>query len=157
MRLLSAARLEDHRLVFHKQGRDGSGKCAVVPTRGQRVIGVVYELSREALLRLDQIEGRGYRRVRVPVVTWFDDQVREAWTYCARKVATHTELTPARWYLDLVLAGARYHALPDDYIAELRETRSCDDAHWLRNRYARSLPKRRLRRSGIRGIVKPIT
>jgi len=154
---LSVAQLDGYRLVFHKQGRDGSGKCGVVPTRGQRVIGVVYELSREALLRLDRIEGRGYRRVRVQVVTWPAGSVRDAWTYRARKVATNAELSPACWYLDLVLAGARYHDLPDDYVAQLRATMGCDDAHWLRNRYARSLPDRRLRRSGIRGIVKSIT
>lgn len=157
VRLLSVAQLDEHALVFHKQGRDGSGKCDIVRAPGDRVFGALYELSREALLQLDRIEGRGYQRELVRVVTWPAGAIHDAWTYRARPVARNLGLQPAGWYSDLVLAGARYHELPQDYIARLAEVPARLDTHWLRNRYARSLPERRLRRSRIRGIVKSVT
>jgi hypothetical protein len=157
VRLLSSAQLDDYRLDFRKQGRDGSGKCDIGPARGQRVLGALYEISRDALLQLDRIEGRGYRRVRVTVVEWPAGRVCDAWTYRARSVASDASLQPMAWYRDLVLAGARYHQLPDDYTAGLAEIRTRADTHFLRNRYASSLPERRLRRTGIRGIVNSVT
>jgi gamma-glutamylcyclotransferase len=34
---------------------------------------------------------------------------------------------PYNWYHELVVAGAEQHALPDSYIAKLREERSVND------------------------------
>jgi len=157
VRLLSSAHLGDYRLVFHKQGRDGSGKCDIVPARGARVLGALYEISRDALLKLDRIEGRGYRRVRVRVAAGPAGTEHDAWTYRARPVARVAGAQPMTWYRDLVLAGAQYHQLPKEYIAELANIAARRDTHFLRNRYARSLPQRRLRRTGIRGIVTSVT
>ena len=63
--VVETAILVEYALAFNKRGRDGSGKCNVIPHAGRRVPGVVYRLDATALSRLDRIEGSGYRRVQV--------------------------------------------------------------------------------------------
>ena len=157
VRVVSIARLADHRLAFHKRGRDGSGKCDIVRAPGFSVLGIVYQLARHAMLQLDRIEGRGYRRLRLPVAMLPGDRLLYAWTYRARQVAVDVTLVPADWYLGLVTTGARLHRLPDDYADDLASTAIFADTHWLRRRQVNALTKSRLRRTRIRGIVNSVT
>lgn len=154
---MAVARLANHRLAFHKRGRDGSGKCDIVPAPGFNVLGVVYQLTRDAILQLDRIEGRGYRRLRLPVATLPGERLLEAWTYRARPVAVDTTLSPADWYLGIVTTGARLHRLPDEYVDDIGSTAAFADTHWLRGRQVSALSKSRLRRTRIRGIVNSVT
>ncbi len=71
-RSVSVARLEKHRLRFHKRSQKGSGKCDIEFTNDAEhfVYGVVYRLLITDKQKLDAIEGLGqdYNEKTVSVV-----------------------------------------------------------------------------------------
>ena len=113
-------RLLHHALRWHKLGRDGSGKCDIVPTPAPSIVwGVLFDVSRDEKPALDAIEGLGigYFEKEVRIVT--DDGECFALTYHANPDRTDPTLRPFDWYKDHVVRGAREHGLPADYIQEL--------------------------------------
>jgi len=113
-------RLTRHALRWHKLGRDGSGKCDIVPTTTSSVVwGVLFDVSRDEKHALDAVEGLGigYFEKEVRIVT--DDGERRALTYHANPARIDAALRPFDWYKDHVVRGAREHGLPADYIREL--------------------------------------
>jgi len=118
------ARLPGYMSVFHKHGRDDSAKCDLEPLDAATTWGVVYRIDTDDLPRLDEAEGDGYRRQSVVVAT--RDDLLEAFTYRARPNCL-TDARPYDWYVDLVVAGAREHQLPDMYIAGLEQTETLED------------------------------
>lgn len=113
-------RLLHHALCWHKLGRDGSGKCDIVPTSAPSVVwGVLFDVSRDEKPALDAVEGLGigYFEKEVRIVT--DDGECLALTYHANPARTDAALRPFDWYKDYVVRGAREHALPADYILAL--------------------------------------
>lgn len=89
-------------------------------TPGARIWGVAYELPTSEAQRLDGTEGGGrgaYTRVGVTVEAR-DGRVIQSFTYHSARGAQGRK--PSRRYLGLLLAGARHHGLPPDYIEELR-------------------------------------
>jgi hypothetical protein len=86
--LVSVATLAGHRLCWHKLGRDGSGKCDVLPTGHplDRVIGVVYRMRTADKPLLDRIEGlgSGYDEEEVSLSTAAGPM--RAWTYRATDI-----------------------------------------------------------------------
>ena len=114
-RPLGRARLDGRRLCFDKRGRDGSGKANLRPHATSHVWGALYSLDPNDWPALDACE-RGYARVEVEVVTDAGERLT-AETYVAR---VHTDLPVAfDWYKALLVAGAREHDLPEDYVALL--------------------------------------
>jgi gamma-glutamylcyclotransferase (GGCT)/AIG2-like uncharacterized protein YtfP len=118
-RVLGTASLARHVLAWHKRGADGSGKCTVCRTesRSDGVWGVLWEIDAEDVPRLDAVEGPGYERVEVEVLT--ANQKMRAFTYLARPSHVDAALRPADWYRALVVAGAREHGLPASWIRAL--------------------------------------
>jgi gamma-glutamylcyclotransferase (GGCT)/AIG2-like uncharacterized protein YtfP len=116
---LGIGHLKGHALKWHKAGRDGSGKCDVEHTGhdGHVVWGVLYTLARAEKPALDTAEGLGlgYTEKCAGIIT--GDRTIEAWLYVA--TAIDPSLTPYDWYKAFVLAGAREHGLPQDYVAAL--------------------------------------
>lgn len=128
-RPLDIARLPDHSLRFHKRGwRDGSGKGDAFAASGAHVWGVLFQIDDLEKPHLDRIEGlgRGYDQTRLPALTP-DGHAHHAWLYRANPSAIDSNAVPFRWYRDLVLAGAREHGLPDDYVH--RHILSCSTCH----------------------------
>lgn len=133
VRLVGAAvvaSLPAHRLAFHKYGRDGSAKCDIQYTADQadRVVGVLFNLSAPAGPVLDKCEGlgNGYQRKQVQVQVLAPDDVPiPAMTYYATRI--DPSLKPFKWYLAHVLAGAREHGLPPDYVASIERIKAVDD------------------------------
>jgi gamma-glutamylcyclotransferase len=126
------ATADNYSLAFFKRGRDGSGKATLVPdTRvGQRVVGVVFELDGRELSQLDRFEGagKGYDRVEQFRVRAEDGAGNlEAFTYIGNEDFLDPNLKPYDWYLRLVVAGAREHALPDEYVAAIEKTQTARD------------------------------
>jgi len=123
---LGSAALDGHVLRFHKQGRDGSGKCDAMWTGrpGDVVLGALYRLEAPDVVALDGIEGvgRGYEthdvRVRVGAAEI------EAFTYRAAATFIDATLLPWDWYKALVLAGARHHRFGDDYVRAIEAVAS---------------------------------
>lgn len=122
-RVVSAAALHGHALRWHKVSRDGSAKCDAVPAAPDSVVhGVVFEIDRAEKPALDLAEGigMGYREKIVEVAT--ERGPLQAWTYQATNT-DHLAL-PYTWYRSLVVAGAKEHGLPQDYVAALEATRT---------------------------------
>lgn len=107
------ARLEGHRLVFDKRGRDGSAKANLVPETGGAVWGVVWEMATAELALLDPHEG-GYERVRLTAEA-DDGSCLEVDVYVSERRTDDPR--PFDWYLEHVLRGARAHGLPEEYVA----------------------------------------
>jgi len=128
--VVGLAVLHDHRLGFPLYSTQwGSGVAGLVRAHGERVWGVLYEVSEADLASLDEHEGwRGpqnqhnlYERevVTVELIRPDDGSVPRrvrATTYYPR-VANPSP--PSRQYLDLVLRGARHHRLPEEYLDRL--------------------------------------
>ena len=125
---VTTARLEAHRLAFHKAGADGSGKCDALATGDPAhcVFGVVFEIAAAEKEHLDRIEGLGVgyaeKRVRLAAA---DGAVLEAFLYCATRI--DAALAPFAWYQAHVLAGARQHGLPADYVRAIEAVTVIDD------------------------------
>jgi len=140
---VGVARLPRHTLRFHKRGGDGSGKCNAFRTgRDEDVVyGVVYEVDGDRLERLHQAEGPGYEFVNVNVE--MNGEVVEAVTYRARHAWIEDALAPYSWYQSFVVAGAREHGLPRDYVVSIENVFARRDPNiWrrLRNRWIRKTP-----------------
>lgn len=128
--------LDDTRLVFHKRGADGSGKCSLLACTGAQSHGVVYRIDTADKPTLDRIEGcaRGYR------VEWLLDSVLgECFFYRAEEAALDASLLPFDWYHAYVLAGAGHHGLPAAYVAAIAAvpTRVDQDVRRRAENYAR--------------------
>ena len=113
-------RLLHHTLRWHKLGRDGSGKCDIVPTDAPSVVwGVLFDVAWAEKPALDAAEGLGvgYFEKEVRIVT--EDGECIALTYYANPDRLDSTIRPLDWYKDYVVRGAREHGLPADYIREL--------------------------------------
>ncbi len=114
-RILGPARLDSWQLRCTKPGADGSGKANLIEDPKAVTWGVLYALGSDDWTRLDAFEP-GYERTEHAVLDASGRAVRAQlylWTQ------TTEELAMAGWYRDLLLAGAREHGLPDDYVAML--------------------------------------
>lgn len=137
-RVVAVGSVAGHALRWHKTGRDGSGKCDAWASGDEAdvVWGAVYEMPAGDKRALDRFEGLGehydWKTVRVRTREGGDV---EAGMYVAAPRWIAAGARPWRWYLDHVLAGARQHGLPEDYVAELERTPADDDPD--RGRHAR--------------------
>ncbi|WP_180899321.1 gamma-glutamylcyclotransferase family protein [Martelella soudanensis] len=121
-RPVGPAALEGHALAFSKIGREGSGKATIVERAASRVFGVVFTLDPRELDLLDAFEGKGkgYDRIDNCALRLLkNDATVSACTYKAPPAFCDPALIPFDWYHALVIAGARQHGLPEDYVARL--------------------------------------
>ncbi len=129
------ATLDGHRLCWRKNDRGQSGKCDIDITGepGDRVYGVIYRVTPDDRLVLDEIEchGYGYERRDIRVAAPAGDRL-EVFTYYA--IDIDHEQQPFHWYKEHVLRGALEHGFPEDYVETIRTTPSIDDhdadRHW---------------------------
>jgi len=126
--LAGTVELSDRALSFSKRSRDGSGKCTIALTDSAKsVFGAIYEMDAQEKPLLDRIEGvdAGYD------VRWEELRVNgiqsRVFVYVAANNYVNEHLIPYRWYKDLVLAGARYHRFPVEYIDMLEAVAAAED------------------------------
>ncbi len=126
-RALGVAELHGHELKWHKRSKDGSGKCDVVPAKDEKriVYGVLFEIAENEKSELDKAEGlgNGYEQKQVQVV--FEGKPRAATLYAATNTASL--LKPYTWYKAFVVAGAKEHELPNEYIRQLEAVEATQD------------------------------
>jgi hypothetical protein len=124
--VIGVSELRFHTLRFNKRSsNDGTAKanafCTDVAT--DRVEGVVYQIDEAELTELDRIEGHGagYERqmMSFDVVTEGQPARCEAWIYIAMPDHIDEALTPATWYIQHVIDGAREHGLSPKLIGWL--------------------------------------
>ena len=138
-RLIAPAFLERFTLRWHKRSKDGSGKCSIEETgRSKDIVwGVLYALNSADKLKLDEFEGlgKGYGERRVTVFS--HGKNLSALAYYATSVDPGVQ--PYSWYRELVVAGAREHFLPADYIRSLEAIAAIEDPDKERATQARSM------------------
>jgi len=120
---LGYAKLMDKKLVFNKISSDGSGKTNIVDAKNGVVLGVLFEIDEEEIVKLDDIE-KGYEKQDITVLG-NDDKPLRAFTY----VSTQTKdgLKPYDWYLNFLIEGADENELPKGYVDSLRMFESVPD------------------------------
>ena len=133
----ASALLTGYHLLFNKQSTDGSGKANVETSEGSHVWGVLYTIPDEDLQKLDDGE-LGYHRAPLPVHV-SDSADIQAWVYIASTPSNDPILRPYTWYKRFLVEGAREHALPADYIANLETIAATQDANAARDRRKRAL------------------
>lgn len=114
------ARLKGWQLCFDLPVGPGARGVANLRERpGESVWGLCYRLGLEDAARLDRSEGvpRAYRRVAVDLRLAGGD-ARAAYTLVSE--LRQAGRKPSRRYLGLLLAGARHHGLPAEYVTYLR-------------------------------------
>lgn len=127
---------------FHKRGwLDGSGKADLVPADRSCALahGVVYEIAAGERELLDRAEGLGRGYLHETVAVTVGGRPAEAFTYRAEPGAVDPRLRPFDWYLELVVAGAREHRLPADYIERLAAVETVADGDTERDELHRRL------------------
>jgi len=140
-RLHGLARLRGHRLVFHKRGGDGSGKCNVHSTgRHQDIVhGAVFSMARAEVRLLDRVEGVGHGYWRVARPLSVGGRPIRVFYYLAQADFIQEDLPPFDWYHALVLAGARGHRFPADYLHRIAAIATVRDPDAHRDRHHRRL------------------
>jgi gamma-glutamylcyclotransferase len=134
---LGSAALAGWQLRFDKRGRDGSGKCTIVPGKDSDwVYGALYQLTDAACEQLDVIEGvgRGYsvRTITLP-------EFGQAYCHVADTAHRDHTLRPFGWYWEVIVAGARQRGFPQPYLAALLAVETWDDPDGARTRVHRAL------------------
>lgn len=108
------ATLDGWQPVYDKPSIDGSSKLNIRPSEGSTVYGAVYQVDEEQLADLDAAEPR-YRRVGLTVMASTPRSGRQP-VFVYRWTGEPSSERPFDWYVDMVVAGARHHGLPPDYI-----------------------------------------
>lgn len=135
-RVETNAVLAGYRMAFNKRGADGSAKCNIVPAENvESVHGVVWRVDAAQKTALDAVEGPAY-------YTWWRilpaaGRSYPVFTYVARPGMTTSDRKPYDWYRAFVVAGAREHDLPPEYIDALHAVSDVpdpDEARAERNR-----------------------
>ena len=120
-----AGRLGGWRLVFDKPPLFPIGEsfANIIADAGAQVLGVLYEIDEADLTHLDVSEGvpiGNYQRIAVLAtpLNASAGTARPAFTLASDH--RNPELLPSKRYMELVIAGAIEHRLPDEYVASLR-------------------------------------
>ncbi len=133
-RRVGVASLAGYTLRFNQRSTgDGSAKCNIETSPGERVLGVVFDLLAVERPSLDRAEdlGRGYLLQELEVLV--DGSREPVSCYVAAPGAVSEGIRPFRWYRDIVLHGARQHRFPEQYLARIAATPVIEDPDRTRN------------------------
>ncbi|GAP39218.1 gamma-glutamylcyclotransferase family protein [Flexilinea flocculi] len=118
---ISTAVLPNFEVVFNYYSKNYKGGCTgaeFVP--GKIAYGVLYDISEEEMLHLDQVEGvysAKYFRQEVVIITE-EGRLEKAFIYRTTNPSGPHETTRA--YLGKLLVGAKENHLPDEYVEKLQ-------------------------------------
>ena len=125
---LCRAVLPDYKLAFTRKSiKRGCGVADVVPARYHNAWGVVYKISNLDVENLDRSEGYRsgrernsyWRRECLVLLEGDEHRPQRVFTYFGDPQSKPPG--PNAEYKELILSGARYWHLPDDYIYELEQ------------------------------------
>ncbi len=125
-RVVDVVEVPGYLLAFHKRSIDGSGKCLIYVKQGEhhKIYGVLYEFDDREKANLDALEGCGKGYCEQLVQLQLNGETYTPYMYVAQSTHIDSNLVPYHWYKNLVLAGARYHGFPAEYIAAIEATPS---------------------------------
>ena len=128
-RPVGVVEMPGYALAFHKRSVDGSAKCLVYADQGRphKVYGAIYALDAREKGDLDLHEGKGngYYEQHLPLP--LKDEMCTPYLYLAQPTHIDPGMVPYDWYKALVLAGARFHGFPAEYVADIEATPSRPD------------------------------
>ena len=132
---IGIARLSKHKFAVHKKSVDGSVKADafITDSGSDYILGVLYKINPDTKPELDTAEGfgKGYEQKKVSVELidhpGKPHELIEAFTYFATDFENGN--VPYNWYMELIIAGATEHKLPDDYIAFLKSIPTKEDTN----------------------------
>ena len=117
-RVITTVGLMGWQLQFHKRGQDASAKCNIIQTgkTADVVYGAIYEMLASEKAKLDKVEGlnAGYSQAHIEIA-----EQGTVFFYTAEKVYIDNDLLPFDWYKEFVIAGGRFHAFPETYLAQI--------------------------------------
>ena len=125
-RVVGVVELPGYLLAFHKRSIDCSGKCLIYTEQGEhhKTYGVLYDFDAREKANLDAFEGSGKGYCEQLVQIPLNGETYTPYIYVAQSTHIDPRLVPYHWYKNLVLAGARYHRFPAEYIAAIEATPS---------------------------------
>ena len=139
---IGVGNLTGHSLRFHKRSTDKSSKCnAFAAENEDGVIGVIFSFDPAERAKLDEAEGlgNGYEHAMVTVVNEKGHR-RKVLTYIATSNSIDDKLKPYSWYKDFVLAGAKEHGLPTEYVDKyIQSVEAVDDPNKARDKKQRDM------------------
>ncbi|MGB9330085.1 MAG: gamma-glutamylcyclotransferase family protein [Steroidobacteraceae bacterium] len=132
------ALLEGFKLRWDKRSKDGSGKCTIEETGRDKdfVWGVLYRLDPAEKKQLDKAEGLGHGYEERTITAFLTGKPVPVLAYYA--TSTDPNISPYDWYRELVVAGAREHGLPPEYIGTLERVATKTDPNAERAARART-------------------
>ncbi len=122
-RLIGTAHLPDWSLRFCKRSKDASGKCTIVAGSGGVHV-AIFDISADDKRVLDRIEGLGNGYAEIPL---FIPGFGNCRSYVAEASHIDETLAPYDWYRELVLAGARTHGFPAEYVRRIESVAAVPD------------------------------
>lgn len=130
---VGVAELPGYELRWHKRSIDGSGKCDIIKAdeSSASVFGVLYRIDRDEKRALDKAEGLGKGYAEAEIAVFHGSDLVTAKAYIASD--TDPTLKPYTWYRALVVAGAREHGLPAEYVARLDSVPADQDPNQKRH------------------------
>lgn len=134
--LVATVPLPGYRLAFHKRGMDGSAKCDLELTDepGSVAYGAVYSVAAAEIVRLDRLEDLGAGYFKELVTLRIDGSAVSAFVYFASHTHIDPGLLPFHWYHAFVLAGARRHGFPNEYLEHIASVPQQSDPDEARRR-----------------------
>ena len=118
---IERAVLKEYRLVFNQPGIPWlePSFANIEEAPGEYIEGVLYEITGEELMRLDQSEGNGAYDIITSNVEGEVSGTVETHTFATKNVAAG--LHPSLRYMTLLIDGAVEHGLSDEWVQKLRE------------------------------------
>ena len=116
-KILERAYLPDHTIHFCRWSTQWRcGLASITPSQGDRVWGIILEVTEEDLKILDEFEGDvpqgAYRHLQVSVVTEAGEK-QLVTTHAANPIG---KFKPKPHYLDWILKGVAHWKLPDECV-----------------------------------------
>jgi gamma-glutamylcyclotransferase (GGCT)/AIG2-like uncharacterized protein YtfP len=109
--------IENYKLKFNKESKDGSSKANIIQEQSEKVWGVCYELDSEGFNNLKECE-KGYNEQEILVFDENRKMLLIAKTFISNKIC---DKLPTKDYMDKIIEGAKQHELPEDYIKNLEK------------------------------------
>ena len=103
------ATLKEFKFEYSKVGTDGTAKANIIPSSGEEVRGVCYEIDESDLRILDKFE-KGYNRAKVDIAE------PQSWGVTYTSKPTRGNIRPSAEYHKIVLKGANDWELDKDYV-----------------------------------------
>jgi cation transport regulator ChaC len=114
--VLGIGRLDGYRLAFTRETVMGTGALDVIESKGDYVLGVVYEIPEDAVDRLNKREGRPKYYDKKELNVKLNGKYVDVLTYVV--VEKHLEeICPSKYYYNTVLEGMKENSFEDEYIS----------------------------------------